>query len=434
MNLESLTKFVSKDPGLEFWIEKEEGKSLEKREGKVFLEERYEDQNLTVRYLNPNGKAGLSYTTSLEETDVILAINKAKVLSEQGMPASFPEEKPSEFTSPQVCLPTEDFSSILAELEEEALRFERIKKVEKIKLSWGKEKIALLRKDLVLIWEAPFYTFFISVVACDNSKEASSYEWFEGRSLEKKVLKQRVKEACLKASLLSQAKKGEPLKVPVLFPSFLAIDLLEILEFSFLGDEVIKGRSFLKDKLGKPLFSENLTLVDDGLTEGLVETRPFDDEGAPQNIKVLIDRGVVNGYLFDSYWKKQAEAMGLGVFSAGNARRPDFKNSPKVSATNLYFKEGSYTKEELLSFYPQVFEVLELLGAHTADPISGEFSVGVSGVYYKNGEPVKVLSEMALSGNIFEMLKQVVAVGKDLRFYGSLGSPTLLIENIDLGG
>lgn len=434
MNIEALIKFVDKDPGLEFWIEKEEGRSLEKKEGKIFLEEEYRDESLTVRYLNPNGRAGLSYTTSLDETNVELAVNKAKVLSDKGMPASFPEEVPSKVFSPKVSIPDEDFKAFLEELEETALSFDRIKKVEKIKLSWGKHKIALLRKGVLLVWEEPFYTFLISVIAGDREKEASSYEWYEGRRLDKEELKQRVKEACVRGSLLSQSHKGVNLKIPVLFPPFMAVDLLEVLEFSFLGEEVIKGRSFLKDKLGDKFFSENLTLIDDGLTEGLIESRPFDDEGAPQTTKTLLEKGVIKGYLFDTYWKKQAENLGLGHFTSGNARRDDFKSSPKVSSTNLYFKGGPYTKEELLRFSSEVFEVLELLGSHTADPISGEFSVGVSGVYYKNGEPVKVLSEMALSGNIFEMFKKVVAVGQDLRFYGSVGSPSLLIDKMDLGG
>jgi len=86
-----------------------------------------------------------------------------------------------------------------------------------------------------------------------------------------------------------------------------------------------------------------------------------------------------------------------------------------------------------LKRFPQVFEVVEILGAHTADPISGEFSFGASGILYSQGEPVAYLSEMALSGNLFEVFERVVELGSDLTFYGSTGSPSILVEELEIG-
>ena len=164
------------------------------------------------------------------------------------------------------------------------------------------------------------------------------------------------------------------------------------------------------------------------------ESRPFDDEGSAQNKKVLVEKGVVKSFLFDTYWKKEAEKKGFKEIKTGNSRRPDISSFPKISSTNFYIEKGDLEKEKLIKLENEIFEVLEILGAHTANPISGDFSLGVSGIYYKNGEPVDYFCEMALSGNLFELFKNIVEIGSDLTFYGSTGSPSLLIEKMDLGG
>ena len=93
-------------------------------------------------------------------------------------------------------------------------------------------------------------------------------------------------------------------------------------------------------------------------------------------------------------------------------------------------------EEDIKKFLNQgeFFEILEVLGTHTADPISGDFSFGASGILYKNGEPVDYFSEVAISGNIFEVFESVIAVEKELTFYANFGIPTLVVEKIDIGG
>lgn len=435
--IEEIKKLSQEEP-VEFWIEVEEGLELEKRDGKLFLEENYLDQNISVRYLNKNGKAGLSYATFLDSSEIKSTVLKAKILSDYGVPSLFPEKesKYPEISIPtEINIPFEELRERLNELEEIAFNFNSsIFRVEKIKLSLGKIRYILIRKELELVWKSPFCNFFISVIAKGKDKEASAYEWYSGIKFDFKILKERVELACKKAVALSKTRKGKNLKVSVLFPPFSAVDLLNLLEFSFLGDEVLKGRSYLKDKLEKKIFSEKINLIDDGINPDLIESRPFDDEGSAQNKKILVEKGVIKNFLFDFYWKKEAEKRGFEEVRAGNSRRPNFSSFPKISSTNFYLEKGVLERQELIGLEKEVFEVLEILGAHTANPISGDFSFGVSGIYYKNGEPMDYFCEMALSGNLFELFKNVVENGADLSFYGSVGSPSLLVEKMDLGG
>ncbi len=433
---EFLKDFLKSKKEIEFWIESEEGLEVEKRDCKNFLKEHYSEENITIRVLNENGKAGLSYTTSVDHNSLKQACSRAILLSEYGVPTIFPEvcNYPDFSHGSFKFLSFEEIFEILNEIEDEIFSRFSVKRIEKLRFSCGKKRFALLRKDLELCYELPFYDFVISVVASSGEKEASAYEWFEGTVFSIEEIKERAFLACKKAIALSKTKKGKSLKIPVLFPPFVSIALLELLEFSFLGDEVLKGRSYLKDKLGKRTFSEVFTLYDDGTDPELPETRPFDDEGVAQNKKVLVEKGVVKEFLFNTFWRIEAEKIGFSGIKAGNSRRPDFTSFPKISSTNLYIEKGFLSKEELILLNSEVFEVIEVLGTHTSDPISGDFSLGVSGIYYRRGEPTDYLCEMALSGNLFNLFNNIIEVGSDLMFYGSIGSPSLLVNKMDLGG
>ncbi len=428
--LDYLSELAEKNSSLEFFLTHERGVTYEWRDTRPFLEKTFEETTLSVRYLNQKGLCGISYTLDLSREGIKSAISQAEILSRQGIPAIYPE-LPGEY--PQ--LPRGNFSEpskealfeILEDLRSRLLSERAIKRIEREALSWEEEEVILIRGGKSLAWSSPLFSFLISLVAESDKRVASAYAYKSAVSLEKLDLVGLSDDACKKAKALSLAEKGSSLRASILFPPEASLELLSLLSFSLKGDEVSKGRSFLKDSLGKKVFSENLSVIDDGLMPGLPETRPFDDEGIPQRKKVLIREGEVAGFIWDFYYGKRA-----GLFSTGNARRPDPSSPPKVDFTNLYIERGLKTKEELLNSSGPVFEVLEILGAHTADPISGDFSFGVSGILYEKGEPLRYLCEMGLSGNIFELFREV-EVAKDLTFFGDTGSPSLLVPSMDLG-
>jgi PmbA protein len=78
--------------------------------------------------------------------------------------------------------------------------------------------------------------------------------------------------------------------------------------------------------------------------------------------------------------------------------------------------------------------VTETMGLHTSNPITGEFSVGVTGLWVENGEVKHPVKEAAISGNILELFSRIVGVSNNLRFYGKIGSPDILIESVDISG
>ena len=93
---------------------------------------------------------------------------------------------------------------------------------------------------------------------------------------------------------------------------------------------------------------------------------------------------------------------------------------------------GSRDMGEHLKGLKQVLMVTDIMGMHTANPITGEFSVGVNGILLEAGAPVHPVREAAISGNMFELFSTVAAVGTDLREFGNVLCPSLLIESIDV--
>ncbi len=215
----------------------------------------------------------------------------------------------------------------------------------------------------------------------------------------------------------------------VLLENSVVAEFLEVLSSSFLADNIQKGKSMLAGRLGEPIMSPRLTLLDDGLREQGLATSPADAEGTPKRKTVLVDQGVLNGFLYDLH------RAGLdGTASTGNAVRGDFKSPPSIGTTNFHLAAGESSPEQLARSLGEGLLVTEAMGVHTADPISGDFSFGVSGVWIRNGQPEYPVKGMALAGNVFELFRRTAEVGSDLRFFGSTGAPSLLIEELTLSG
>lgn len=223
---------------------------------------------------------------------------------------------------------------------------------------------------------------------------------------------------------------------PVLLRNHVASEFLSLLAQSFLADQVQKGKSPLKGKQGERLFSSLLTIVDDGLYPKGIATTPIDGEGMPSQRTTLVAQGELHGYLFDRYWanRENLSTSGANVGSTGNSRRHSIKSPPGVGVSNFFIEPGDLDVSELMENLSQGVVVDDVMGLHTVDPISGEFSLGCSGDWIERGEKVHPVKSIAIAGNLFELFRKVTGVGKDLRFFGGVGSPSLLLKELLISG
>jgi PmbA protein len=205
---------------------------------------------------------------------------------------------------------------------------------------------------------------------------------------------------------------------------------VELLEYTFVpaisSDNVQKGRSPLADKVGERIASESLCIIDDGLLSGGMGSSAFDGEGTASQKTPVIDKGHLLGFLYDSYTAGKA-----GKRSTGNAARSGYSEIPRVSIRNLIV--GSDEPFDLLSDTRGVL-VNSLIGAHTANPISGDFSVEARNSFYvAPGEDSRPIRSLMLAGNIFELLREI-DVGTDVRTVGTIVTPTVRVRMKVVGG
>ena len=223
---------------------------------------------------------------------------------------------------------------------------------------------------------------------------------------------------------------------PVLIRNDVASEFLSLVAHSFLADQVQKGKSPLKGKWGKRFFSPLVTIVDDGVYAKGISTAPVDGEGAPGQRTPLVGQGVVTGYLYDRYWanRENQSSTGSRVGSTGNSRRHGVKSPPGVGISNFFIEPGDLDLPKLMESLSRGVVVEEVMGLHTVDPISGDFSLGCAGEWVERGQKVHPVKSIAVAGNLFEVFRKVIGVGADLRFFGGVGSPSLLVKELLISG
>ncbi|MDD1759970.1 MAG: TldD/PmbA family protein [Methanothrix sp.] len=203
---------------------------------------------------------------------------------------------------------------------------------------------------------------------------------------------------------------------PLAFVELLESTLLP----SFSADRVQKGRSALAGREGKMIAEPGLQIVDSGLLSGGMASSAFDGEGVPSQETVLIKDGVLRGFLYDSYAAGKSK-----VKSTGNAVRSGYSDVPRVGIRNLIISSpGAFNLQE----ETRGLLVGGLIGAHTANPISGDFSVEAKNSFLiAPNESPRPIHSLMLAGNIFELLKDI-QIGNDHRAVGSVVTPTVKVR------
>jgi PmbA protein len=199
---------------------------------------------------------------------------------------------------------------------------------------------------------------------------------------------------------------------------------------AFYADNVIKSKSLFKGMLGQSVGRANLTLIDDGRIPGALNTGPVDGEGTPTRRTTLIDQGILSSYLHDDYTARKMKTS-----RTGSAQRGGYLASPHIGTNTLLLRSTGINRKTLLGMVAKGIYVSEVMGLHTIDPISGDFSLGAVGWEMENGAMLRPVQKMGISGNIRDLLNSLAAVADDLRFFASGNSgSTVLLEGISISG
>ena len=194
------------------------------------------------------------------------------------------------------------------------------------------------------------------------------------------------------------------------------------------GESVLQGASFLGSLLKEKIASDLVTLIDDGtLTKGLASA-PFDGEGVPTQNRIIVDRGVLKSFMYNTAVAKRA-----GVASTGNASRRGFTSLPGIGAHNFYMAAGTNGPEEIIRATKVGLLLTDVTG-YGINPVNGNFSGGASGLWIENGKVVFPVKGVTIASTAAEMLNGIDMVGTDLDLNRSFTAPTFRIREMQIGG
>lgn len=235
--------------------------------------------------------------------------------------------------------------------------------------------------------------------------------------------------------LLESKPLGKTKQMSVIFSNLAGAELIWTgLQNSVNGQSVIEGKSIFAEKIGEPIGISSLTIYDDGQMPDDPNMVSIDDEGFPRKTTLIIDKGILRSFIFDQYYS--------GIYSTestGNARRKgpqSYESLPKIAPTTISVVPGSKNLNSLAEELNEgIFIEDILLGMHTADDISGDFSIVAPSCYkIEKGEITTPLEPVSIAGNLYKALNQIVALGNDTKLTPFGKTPSIAFEGLTVSG
>ena len=215
---------------------------------------------------------------------------------------------------------------------------------------------------------------------------------------------------------LSPKKIGSE-KIAIIFDKRIAKGILSTFANAISSSAISRGTSFLKDTIGKKIFSDSINIFDKpDIIKGL-GSKSFDSEGVKTETLKLVEQGILKHYLIDTY----------------NGNKLNLKSNGRCGGTsNLYFDNGKISYNDLLNSNSKCLYITETIG-HGSNIVTGDYSVGATGFLVENGEFKYPINEITIAGNFKDMF-QNITLANDLEFEYSTNSPTMMIEGMVVAG
>lgn len=217
-------------------------------------------------------------------------------------------------------------------------------------------------------------------------------------------------------------------KAAVIFDPDVAGSLLRGVIAALNGERVLQGASFLAQSMGKQFASPLLTIIDDGTRERSLGAAPFDGEGVPTQKRILVEKGVVNGFLYNTIAARRA-----GTVSTGNASRNGYTSLPGIGTHHLSLEKGSHTRPEIIAATEKGL-LLNGVTGYGIDAVSGNFSGGASGFWIEKGEILYPVDGLTIAGSSDAILNGIDMMGNDIDMDRTFAAPTFRVAEMQIGG
>lgn len=264
-----------------------------------------------------------------------------------------------------------------------------------------------------------------------DSLEGSDFKQFSEEDIDAIIHKHRI----------SQNRVGiETGKIPVIFSGKAMGSLMMRFLAGVKGSSVLKGVSPLEGKLGELVFAEGLTIRDDGTLNWGLGSCSFDDEGVASSNTLLVENGVLKGYLVGSSDAEKLQSSPTGNSFKRTLFSQDIEDAPALDSTNLLIEGKNIPDEELLQSVSYGLYIDSVMGAHTGNINAGEYSLNIGcGYLIENGKFTAKVMDAMVAGNIYNDFKKIAAIGtkqEPMRtiFYSMGYSPMVLFSELSIVG
>jgi PmbA protein len=237
------------------------------------------------------------------------------------------------------------------------------------------------------------------------------------------VVGQRAGERTVKRLNPRQAKSQ---RAPVVYDPRISASLVGSFAGAISGASIARGVSFLKDRMGQPVFGPSINIIDDPHRVRGQRSKPFDGEGVANHKMALIENGVLTAWLLDT-----ASAKQLGLTTNGHAARGT-GGPPSPSTTNLYMAPGKLSPEELMADIKEGFYITETMG-FGVNGVTGDYSQGAAGYWIENGRIAYPVSGVTIASNLKDMFLNLTPAN-DLEFRHGTNAPTIRVEGMTIAG
>ncbi|MFT3729635.1 MAG: metallopeptidase TldD-related protein [Terricaulis sp.] len=222
------------------------------------------------------------------------------------------------------------------------------------------------------------------------------------------------------------ARKIESTKAAVIFENRLAGRIISPLFSGINGVSIARGTSFLKDKLGKRVFAEGFRIHEDPFVKRGLASRPFDGEGGAVAPLTIVEDGVIQTWLLNSSAARQLKLEPNGHATSGHG------GPPGIGTSNLFVKPGARDLAGLMSDAGKGLFVTDMFSP-ALNMNTGDWSVGVAGYWFENGEVQRPVSEVTVAGNLLDIFARL-RCGADVENRGALEIASLIVDDLAIGG
>ena len=426
-------------------------------DGKVKSGSRSTDQGVGIRAVSGE-KTGFAYSDDLRVPVLTDAANAARSIAKSGqnLPAVKAGEQGQSATllyppvDPVESLEDEQKVALLKRVEAVARKMDsRVSQV-MASLAGVQQTIMIVRNDGSMVPDIrPLIRLNVSVIAEQDGRREQgsaggggrySYDYFSDSDKPEEYAREAVRQALVNLEAV-EAPAGA-MQV-VLGPGWPGVLLHEAIGHGLEGDFNRKGSSAFSGRIGEKVASELCTVVDDGTIANRRGSLTVDDEGIESQNTVLIENGILKGYMQDTL-----NARLMGVASTGNGRRESYAHLPMPRMTNTYMLGGQHDPGEIIESVDKGLYAVNF-GGGQVDITSGKFVFSASEAYLiENGKITRPVKGATLIGNGPDVLTRVSMVGNDMALDTGIGvcgkegqsvpvgvgQPTLKIDEITVGG